>query len=104
MIARVWRGWTRNEDADEYASYVESTGFSEYMATPGNQGAYLLQRADGDRTEIMTISLWDEPTAIVAFAGDDIDAAVFYPQDDEYLIARETRVRHYSVRRSTLPE
>jgi hypothetical protein len=33
----------------------------------------------------------------VAFAGDDIDRAVFYPEDDRYLIAKEDTVRHYEV-------
>jgi heme-degrading monooxygenase HmoA len=97
MIMRIWKGWTRPEDAGEYADYIVGTGLAGYLATPGNRGAHLVSRPDGDRTEFLTISLWDSREAIVAFAGDDIDRAVFYPEDDRYLIAKEDTVRHYEV-------
>lgn len=97
MIARIWRGWTRPEDTEAYATYIKETGIAEYKATPGNQGAYLISRPDGKRTEFLTISLWDTRDAIVAFAGSDIEQAVFYPEDDRYLVDRETTVQHFTV-------
>ena len=97
MIARIWRGWTRPEDTEVYAEYVLATGIAEYEATPGNRGAYLISRLDGDRTEFLTVSFWDSHDAIVAFTGEDIDRAVFYPEDDRYLIERETIVKHFDV-------
>jgi heme-degrading monooxygenase HmoA len=97
MIARIWRGAVRRDDADAYAAYIASTGMAEYRSTPGNQGAWMLRRDDGDRTEIITFSLWDSPDSIRAFAGDDIDQAVFYPEDDRFLIERDRTVRHYEV-------
>ena len=97
MIVRIWRGWTRPEDTEAYADYILATGIAEYTATPGNEGAYLISRRDGDRTEFLTVSFWGTEEAIVAFAGDEIDRAVFYPEDDRYLIDRETTVRHFTV-------
>lgn len=97
MIVRVWRGWTRPQDTDAYAEYVLATGIAEYKATPGNQGAYLVSRPDGDRTEFLAISFWDSRDSIAAFAGEDIDEAVFYPEDDRYLVERETTVKHFTV-------
>jgi len=97
MIVRTWRGWTRPEDAADYAEYILGTGIVEYKATPGNRGAYLVSRPDGDRTEFLTISVWDSRDSIVAFAGEDIDQAVFYPKDDTYLVDRETTVKHFTV-------
>jgi heme-degrading monooxygenase HmoA len=97
MIVRIWRGWTRPEDADDYASYIRETGLAAYAATPGNQGARIATRQDGDRTEFLTISFWESFEAIRGFAGDDIDEAVFYPEDDRFLVDRETMVRHYVV-------
>jgi hypothetical protein len=32
-----------------------------------------------------------------ASRGQDISVAVFYPEDDQYLIGRETTVTHYEV-------
>jgi heme-degrading monooxygenase HmoA len=49
-----------------------------------------------DRTEFLTLSLWDSVDAIRAFAGDDIEAAVLYPEDARYLIDEPT-VTHYQV-------
>jgi heme-degrading monooxygenase HmoA len=57
----------------------------------------MLRRDDGDRSEIITFSLWDSRDSIRAFAGDDIGQAVFYPEDDRYLIERDRTVRHYEV-------
>jgi heme-degrading monooxygenase HmoA len=87
MIARIWRGVVRLDDADEYAGYIRDTGFTEYAATSGNRGAWMLRHDTGDRTEFLTLSLWDSLDAIRAFAGDDIEAAVLYPEDVRYLAA-----------------
>ena len=97
MIARMWRGVVRRDDADAYVEYIVNTGMAEYRATPGNQGAWMLRRDDGDRSEIITFSLWDSRDSIRAFAGEDIDRAVFYPEDDRFLIERDLEVRHYRV-------
>jgi hypothetical protein len=35
--------------------------------------------------------------AIKAFAGPDPDRAVFYPEDDKFLVERGPRVQHYEV-------
>ena len=76
MIARIWQGVVRLEDADEYAAHIRDTGFTEHAETSGNRGAWMLRRDAGDRTEFITLSLWDSLDAIRAFAGDDIEAAV----------------------------
>jgi len=97
MIARVWRGVVRRDDAEAYVNYIVNTGMAEYRSTPGNKGAWMLRRDDGDRSEIVTFSLWDSRDSIRAFAGDDIDQAVFYPEDDHFLLERDLTVRHYDV-------
>jgi hypothetical protein len=97
MILRTWRGWTGSKDTEAYADYILGTGIAEYKATPGNRGAYIVSRPDGDRTEFLTISLWDGLESIAGFAGDDIEQAVFYPEDDEFLVDRETTVSHFVV-------
>jgi heme-degrading monooxygenase HmoA len=99
MIARIWRGVVRTEDADVYGRYIDETGFSAYKATPGNQGAWLLRRDEDGRTEFMAFTLWESVDAIKAFAGEDIEAAVYYPEDERYLIKGEDWVRHYDVER-----
>jgi len=98
-VVRVWRGVVRTQDRDAYAEYVERTGMREYRETPGNLDAWLLTRDLGDgRTEITTVSRWQSLAAIAAFAGEDVETAVYYPEDDEYLLERDAHVRHYRQR------
>ncbi len=97
MVGRMWRGWTRVEDAHEYGAYIEETGMDEYRRTPGNRGAWLLRRDDGERTEFVTLSFWDSLDAIRGFAGDDIERAVYYPEDERFLVAHEDTVTHWQV-------
>jgi heme-degrading monooxygenase HmoA len=97
MIARTWRGATRAEDADRYLDYLQSTGLDAYQKTSGNRGVIVLRRIIGGRAEFLLISFWESESAIRRFAGDDISAAVFYSQDDAFLIDRERHVDHFEV-------
>jgi antibiotic biosynthesis monooxygenase (ABM) superfamily enzyme len=97
MIARVWRGATRAEDEAEYAAYIEESAMKGARALPGNRGTLVLHRVDDDRAEFETILLFDSLDDIRAFAGDDIDVARFFPEDDRYLVDRESTVRHFEV-------
>jgi heme-degrading monooxygenase HmoA len=97
VIARIWRGWTAIEDADEYAAYVQTTGVAAYRATRGNRGARILRRDEDGRAEFLVLSFWDSRDAIRGFAGDDLETAVFYPEDDRFLLERELRVAHYDI-------
>lgn len=97
MIARTWRGWTSAEDADCYLEYIRRTGLAEYGATAGNRGAVVFRRREGERTEFFVLSLWDSMDAVRRFAGPQPERAVFYPQDGQFLVARETEVTHYEV-------
>jgi heme-degrading monooxygenase HmoA len=104
MIARIWRGWVSTTRVGDYVGYIERTGIAEYRRTPGNLGAQMLTRDLGDgRTEVLTLSWWTSLDSIRGFAGHDIDVARFYPEDDNFLIDRETTVSHYQVPTSALP-
>jgi heme-degrading monooxygenase HmoA len=98
MILREWRAEIRRALRDEYVAYVRDTGLAAYRATPGNQGAWVATRdLDADRTEIVTLSLWDSTDAIRAFAGEPIDTARYYPEDDRFLLTRPELVLHYDA-------
>ena len=97
MIARVWKGAVRRRDADAYARYMQDTGVAGYARTPGNRGVWMLRRDVGDRTEFVMFTLWDSLAAVRGFAGDDYETAVFYPEDERFLIERELVATHYEV-------
>ena len=103
MIARTWTGSVLPADADEYSDYIRRTGFSEYAHTPGSRGAWLLRRDGSERTEFIALSLWESEGSIKAFAGEDIEAAVLYPEDEKYLLGGESAVAHYEVVDEAIP-
>jgi antibiotic biosynthesis monooxygenase (ABM) superfamily enzyme len=97
VIARVWRGATAAEDGDAYAAYIEESGMTEARKLAGSRGTLVLRRVVGDRTEFQTILLFESLDDVRAFAGDEIGQAVFYPEDDRYLVDRDLGVNHYEV-------
>lgn len=97
MIARLWYGTTRAADADAYVLYVHQTGVIGQRATPGNLGSLVLRRTRGERAEFLVLSLWESLDAIKAFAGDRHETAVYYPEDDRFLLERTPDVEHYEI-------
>lgn len=101
MIARTWRGVVRAHDSDRYAAYVEETGLRAFGETPGNLGALLLRRPldDGSdaTTEFLVVSFRDSMDPVKRFAGPEPERAVFYPEDEQYLVRRDLSVDHFEV-------
>jgi heme-degrading monooxygenase HmoA len=97
VIARIWRGAVRAEDADEYAEYLRGTGVTGYSETPGNLGVHMLRRIEGDRAEFLMLTFWESLEAVRGFAGDDVETAVFYPEDDRFLVDRDLTATHWEV-------
>jgi heme-degrading monooxygenase HmoA len=97
MIARIWRGTTREADKDTYFEYLQRTGLKEYASIPGNRGVWTLRRVHDGKSEFTLISLWDSFDAIKAFAGPEYENAVYYPEDEKFLVERGEHVTHYEV-------
>lgn len=97
-ILRVWRAEIRRALRQEYVEYVTATGIAAYRATRGNLGASIAVRnLDAERSEIVTLSWWTDAGAIRAFAGDDIQRARYFPQDERFLLTRPELVLHYDA-------
>jgi heme-degrading monooxygenase HmoA len=94
----MWRGWVATDRAAEYVTYINETGMAAYRQTPGNIDAQMWTRDLGDgRTEVVTLSWWESLEVIKGFAGADITRAVFYPEDEDFLVGHEDTVTHYTV-------
>jgi heme-degrading monooxygenase HmoA len=104
-IARIWKGRTLATKADEYQRYLDSSGISRILATPGNRGVTVMRRAEGGQVEFTVLSVWDSIQAVQKFAGEDYGKAVILPRDREYLVSVEPDVVHCEIvreeRRST---
>jgi len=97
LIARLWEGSTRASDADRYLEVLKRTGLADYQRTPGNQGVLALRRLEASRADFLLVSFWESESAIRAFAGDPIERARFYPEDDALLVRRDETVRHLEL-------
>ena len=97
MILRTWRGRTRLEDRDRYLAYLEETGVKEYKATPGNEGVFVVWREREGHAEFLLLTLWESMEAVKRFAGSTPERAVFYPEDDDFLVEKDEHVDHYEV-------
>ena len=98
MILRRWRGVIRTAERDTYRDYIDGTGGTDYASTPGNLGYQMLFRDLGDgTTEVTTLSWWRSLEDIRGFAGEDIEVARYYPEDDRFLLERPREVEHHEV-------
>jgi hypothetical protein len=97
QVVRVWKGKTRQDRADDYVGYLLRTGLAEYSGTDGNLDAWFTRREDGELTEFALFTRWVSMEAVRSFAGDQPERAVFYPEDDEFLVERDLTVAHYEV-------
>jgi heme-degrading monooxygenase HmoA len=97
-LVREWSGTVRSDAAEAYLELMRRHAIPDYLAVPGNLGAQVWHRAESDgEVRFVTVSWWESVAAVVAFAGADIDQARYYDFDDEFLVDRGPRVRHYEV-------
>jgi heme-degrading monooxygenase HmoA len=97
VIARVWSAKTTKERVPQYAGHLADTVIPELRALAGFEGAQLLQRNNGDSTEIVVITFWQSLEAIRRFAGDDTEGAVVPEKAARLLESYDRRVKHYEL-------
>lgn len=99
MIVRVWRGWTRPENAAAYRRLLATRVFPDIRAKAGDglQRMQLLERDEGDEVAFITQFWFDSPASIQRVTGNDIEAA-YVPADARALLSRfDARVRHFTL-------
>jgi heme-degrading monooxygenase HmoA len=96
-IARIWSGSCEASRAEEYLEYLDKTGVADTTSTPGNLGVLVLKRIQNDVADFTFISFWKSLEAITQFAGPDIQRAVYYPEDKDFLLKLDPEVQHFEV-------
>jgi heme-degrading monooxygenase HmoA len=99
MIARIWHGRTSSARADEYLAFLEARALPDYRGAPGNRGAFVLRRAEGEVTHFLTVTHWDSLEAVAGFAGAEVAKARYYPEDQGFLLEFEPTVQHWELYR-----
>src|SRR5215510_2384945 len=96
MIARIWHGWTKPEDATTYERLLRDEIFPSIAARKieGYRGAELFVLEN--EVEFVTLLRFDSMDAVREFAGPDAIKPVIFPKA-EALITRMEQARHYCV-------
>ena len=97
MIARVWHGYTKPEDADAYESMLTPELLPGLSRKKGFRGSFLFRRRLGDEVEFVTTILWDSLDDIRAMAGEDYEIAVIPDERRRVLSRWDARAAHYEV-------
>ena len=98
MIARHWRGWTRQQDADAYEALLKARVLPELKKITGYCGGYILRSDSGTESEFIVLNLFDSLEAVREFAGNDYSQPVFEPEAKLLLSRFDMVVNHYEVR------
>ena len=93
MVARVWRGLT---SATKSRRVPAIPNVHRGRGLPRNQWqarGFVLHRASaGGTVEFLFISLWNSLNSISAFAGENVEKAIYYPEDQKFLLRMEPGV------------
>lgn len=93
----MWHGRVPTVKAAGYREFTRDRAIPDYRSVEGNLGVYILERAEGDITHFITLTHWKDLECIKGFAGEDVEAAKYYPEDKDFLLEFEPRVVHYEV-------
>ena len=98
MIARIWRGWTKPEDAKTYEKLLRDEIVPSIAARniEGYRGAELFVREADKEVEFVTLLRFDSMDAVTEFAGPDPSKPVIFPKA-EALIERMEPAQHYRI-------
>ncbi len=97
-IARIWRGRTKLERADEYEVYSYEVGIMPLIEKALGVQTFREDR-DAD-SEFMTISYWESVEAMARFTGANPTDMHHLDRDVEFLIELPTSVQILKIRNS----
>ena len=97
-IARIWRGRTQPERADDYEAYNYEAGIRPLIEKA--MGVQTFREDRADETEFVTISYWASREAMSSFAGDDPARIHHLERDAEFLIELPDSVQILDIRAS----
>lgn len=97
MIARVWHGYTKPENADAYEALLKPELLPGISIATGYIGSYLLRRDVGGEVEFITIMFWDSIEVLRAVAGPDYETAIIPEERRKYLSRYDPKSAHYEI-------
>ena len=56
-----------------------------------------LRKNEGDVTHFLLVTVWDAMESVKKFAGENPETAKYYPEDDEFLLEKESHSALYEL-------
>lgn len=100
MIARLWHGYTKPENAPTYYDLLRTSILPGLHRIAGYKGSYVLRKEIGAEVEFITLTFWESLDAIRQFAGADYERCVIAPEAAHLLTRHDERSTHYESIRS----
>jgi len=97
VIARMWHGRVPTPKAKAYRDFLNARAIPDYQSVDGNISVQILERYESDITHFITLTFWKNMEVIKGFAGEEVETAKYYPEDEEFLLEFEPKVMHYDV-------
>ncbi|WP_380182684.1 hypothetical protein [Kalamiella sp. sgz302252] len=97
MIVRTWHGCVPLKYAESFAQHLQNTGVEHAQNTPGNLGAFVKMQIQADQAHFFLATYWQDIKAVKAFAGDEYDVAVTWPEDERFALISDPYVFHHHV-------
>jgi hypothetical protein len=99
MIARIWHGYTKFEDAQVYEDLLRNEIFPsiERKNVEGYRKISLLKRVLDKEVEFITIMLFDDIRSVIQFAGEDFERSYVPDKARAILSSHDDRSRHYEI-------
>ena len=97
MMARIWHGKTHVSKYETYTAFVKKVAIPDYEKTNGFVSLTFLRNIKDDEGHFVLITYWENLEVIKNFAGQDLEKAKYYPEDDDFLLEFEEHVQHYEV-------
>ncbi|MCO6390784.1 hypothetical protein GTW25_07050 [Aliihoeflea aestuarii] len=95
-IARIWRGRTAPDRADEYEAYNYEIGIKPLIEKA--LGVETLREDREDATTFVTISYWADEEAMASFTGASPKDVHHLPRDAEFLLELPERIEVFRIR------
>ena len=97
MVARIWHGRTKREDAAAYESMLKPELLPGVGKVEGFHHSYLLRRNVGEEVEFVTVMFWDSIESIQALTGPDYETSIIPEDRKKYLSSHDPKATHYEV-------
>lgn len=94
-IARIWRGRTRRNAADNYERYLKADGIPPLEKTA--LGVQLFREDRDEETWFTTISFWSNLEAMTAFTKGEPTKVHHLDRDPEFLIELPERIEIHRI-------